>query len=354
MTAVSWYGCDFPSGRIIAELPGVTTDGPLSQRIGSYSSTSLSLDLSARTPGWIAATQSGRALLVACIADDPVWAGLVLPRDRGSSRVATLTATTMESYLDRRYTGSLTLSGDLADIAAGLLSAIVSDTPCMAVSAAPTGVTSSRKYLDSDDQTVFSALTELMGLDAGPEFTVAPAWLSDRTGFTFNIAISPRLGISTANPAAIFDYPGPVVEYSQQESYEGSKGATVVVATGAGEGPSRATSGALTSSLVSIGWPVYEYRFSPGPDITSLSALQSHASSALAAMETGASAWTMVAHLADAPPMGRDWSMGDYVSLVVQPGTSPGHPEGATVSGRVWAWEMDPVAETISPIFLES
>lgn len=350
----TWYGCDWPSGQIVAELPNLVPQAPLARRLGAYTSTSFSLDLSAQIPAWTAATQPGRVLLVACIDDRPMWAGVILPRARGSAPGATLSATTVEGYFARRFTADATFSStDLSTIAAGLLAQIQLTVPCLDISTTLTGTTDSRSYFDSDDKTVLANLAELMALDGGPEFTVEPSWSNDRTAFRMTARIAPRIGSVSPGPTAVFDYPGPVTEYQQQESYEDGKGATVLRATGAGEGDARAVSDTLTSAYVAAGWPVYEYRWSPGSDLTDTDVLDSHAAAALDLMQGGASAWSLTANAVEAPVLGVDWSLGDHVRLMVQPGTSPGHPDGADVTARCWAWEWDTAAQTIAPILIE-
>jgi hypothetical protein len=349
---VSWYGCDFPSGNLVTELPGLTAQGPLSRRLCAYSSCTLQLDLSAQTPDWVAATQGGRAMLVATVDDLPMWAGIVLPRSRGSAATASLTATTAESYLERRYVTDMTLSGDLSDIAAALLNPVTSTVPCIEVETAPTGLTDRRVYTDASDKTIGSALTDLAALDGGPEYTIDPRWRPDRSGFELALRIAPRIGSATATPT-VWDYPGPVIDYEQQEDYSDGKGATDLLATGSGDGTTRVTSAHRISSLTGQGWPIYEYRWSPDPSALSASTLDSYTAAALPLMETGASAWTMTASAATAPQLGVDWTLGDTVRLLVKAGTSPGHPDGADVTARAWAWELDTTMQTVSPILVE-
>jgi hypothetical protein len=351
---IAWYGCDWPSGRIITELPGLVPTGKLSRRLGGYATTSFSLDLSARTTDWIPATQQGRVLLVGVQNDRPLWAGTVQPRARGSAPTSTLSASTVEGYLDRRFTADLAITADLSDIAAALLAQLQATTPCLDISTIPTGIVATRGYYDADDKKVLANLGELMATSGGPEFIIDPQWAPDRLGFRMLARIAPRIGSQDPGPVAVFDYPGPVTEYEQAESYEDGKGATVVRATGAGEGATRAVSATLTSPHVADGWPVYEYRWSPGSDITDVAVLNSHALAALTLMQDGASSWSLTANAGEGPALGADWSLGDQVQLVVQAGTSEAHPDGATITARCWAWDLDTAAGTVTPIIVEA
>lgn len=351
---ITWLACDFRTGYIACELPSLTPTGPLSRRLGTYTTTSFSLVLAGAAAGWTEATDNGRTLLVAVLDGAPVWAGTCTVRgDRGSAPAVTLTATTAEGYLNRRFVPTVAFTGtDLSDIGAGLLAGVLADTPVLDVTVTPAGVTADQSYQASADHSVAAALGDLMALEGGPEWTVDPVWNTDRSGVRLVVRIGPRIG-QQAGPPPVFDFPGAVTAYAQQESYEDGKSATVVQATGAGDGPTRAVSDIITSPLIAQGWPVYEYRWSPGTDITNTTVLTSYARSAADVMQAGASAWSVTAAVAEAPRLGEDWSLGSAVRLLVAPGTAPGHPAGADITARAWAWELDTAAETVSPILLQ-
>lgn len=351
---LTYYACDFLTGLLICELPSLAPQGPLSRRLGTYTSTSFNLDLNGAAPDWPNATQYGRVLIVATAFDQPVWAGSTTTRARGSDPVSGLSFATFEGYLDRRYAGDMTYTAtDLSTIAAGLLAPVEATMPCLDVTATACGTVGDRAYLDSDDKTVYANLTELMGVDGGPEWTVDPVWNPSGNGFRLQARIAPVIGTLTPSPTAVFDYPGCVSTYQEQGSYEDGKGATVVKATGSGEGDARVVSAVYTSSLVAAGWPVYEYRWSPGSDISDVTVLDSHAQAALALMESGSSTWSLTAAVVEAPQLGVDWTLGDNIRLVVAPGESPGHPDGVDITERCWSWSWDTAAQTVAPILVE-
>lgn len=352
---IAWFGCELRSGGIVAELPALRPTGPLGRRLGAPATASFELALDGACRDWEAATQPGRSVLVGVdtTTDIPVWAGTVLVRGRGSARTSDLSCATLEAYLDRRYTGTVDAYGqDTAQIVTALLANPLLYGPPFTVDAPDTGETMTYTVADSDDRTVLSALQELMGMDGGPEWTVDTAWNAARSGFAFPVRVRRRIGVQPADPEAVFDSPGCVAAYTQSESYEQGQGATVVVARGEGEGASRLSSAVYRAdTLIAGGWPQYVHRYTPATGLTDPDALDRHASQALALMSTGASVWSLEAAASAAPRLGETWGLGDTVRLAVA--ASPGHPAGAGIVARCWAWELDPAADRVRPILVE-
>ncbi|MEV6124371.1 hypothetical protein AB0M23_28340 [Streptomyces sp. NPDC052077] len=352
---LSWYGCDLRTGQIIEDLPSLKPTQPLSRRLGASTSATFELALGGAPLGWEAATDQGRTLLVGVdqLTDLPVWAGIVLTRDGGSGPSVTLGTATAEAYLDRRFTGSVTLfQQDQGAIVAALLTAPMSQGPPFVLDDPGTGRLADYTVLDSDDKTVLSALQELMGMEKGPEWTVDVAWADEtHSGFVLPIRVRSSVGTQASRPEAVFDFPGCVSSYVLTESYEQGKGATVVQARGEGEGEARLSSAAQVSPLEDAGWPRYVHRYTPASGLTDPDKLTAHAVKSLRAMETGGQAWQIDAVASQAPRLGRDWGLGDAVLLAVD--SSPRHPAGAEVIARAWSWELDPAADRIRPILIE-
>lgn len=350
---ITWYGADFMSGQIIAELPCLRLSGSLDRRLGEYTSATFDVILDGAPLNWQAATAPGSAMIVGVWDGTPGWAGYIPPRTRGSAATASITASTIEAYLDRRYTGTLTLtSTDEATIAATLLGVAQTGLSSLDIDAPTTGTLRDRSYADSDDKTIYSALTELSGVEDGPEWTINPTWNSDHSGFRLVATVRKKIGTQDTSPQAVFSMPGAVTVYQASESFEDGKGATVVLATGNGEGDGgRATSAVYQATAP--GWPTYEYRFSPSASITSADVLNEHAAAALDELQAGTTSWTLTARASRAPHLGTEWSLGDNVRLQVDRGKSLGHPDGVDVVARALGWSLDPVADTISPLLLQ-
>lgn len=352
---VQWLGCELATGDIVEELRAVIPSGPLARRLGAYSTTGFRLDLAGAPPSWEAATDPGRTMLV-CVADgEPVWAGMVLTRAGGSAGTVELACATPEAYFDRRYAQAHTWTSqdESSVIAAGLIGDTQVDGLALTVDAVATGTLRSRTYLDDDDTTVLSRLSELMGVDGGPEWTVDLRWRdASETSVELVARVRSKIGVQSAQPGAVFTFPGDVKGYSLAESYEQGKGATVVRARGQGEGDSRYTSAdQVASDLIAAGWPRYEHRWTPSTSITSTSTLTAHAAAALTLMRAGARVWSVDAVASRAPRLGRDWALGDMVGLHVI--SSPRHPAGISVTARAWGWEWDIAADVVRPVMVE-
>ncbi|MET7649304.1 hypothetical protein ABZS83_37980 [Streptomyces sp. NPDC005426] len=353
---LAWYACDFRTGQITEDLPSLKPTGPLTKQLGKHTSSTFELGLGGAPPGWEEATAEGRSLLVGVdtAIDQPVWAGMVLTRDGGSGQTVSLGTATPEAYLDRRYTGDQTLiQQDQAGVITALMTAPLTQGPPFVMDAPPTGVLMDYTVQDSDDRTVLSALTEIMGLNGGPEWTVDIAWAdAAHSGFILPVRVRPAIGLQYPEPEAVFDFPGSVSVYTLAESYEQGKGATVVQARGEGEGAGRLTSDPqIATDLEAAGWPRYVYRYTPASGITDPTQLTAHSSKSLGVMKTGASVWSLEAVASRAPRLGRDWGIGDTVRVAVE--TSPRHPRGANIVARAWAWELDPSNDRIKPILVQ-
>jgi hypothetical protein len=352
---LAWYGCDLRTGGIVEDLRSLKPTGALSRKLGDTTTLQFELNLPGAPSGWDAATAPGRSVFVAVdtATDTPIWAGAVLAREGGSVQTAQLGAATLERYLDSRYPGTQTLiATDQAAVISALVTPALTGGPPIIIDAPATGVTMNYLTQDGDDKTILSCLKEIMGLEGGPEWTIDVQWNATHDGFAFPLRVRPTIGTQTQTPEGTFDLPGCVSSYTLSESYEDSKGATVVTARGEGEGTSRLTSSAHeATALIAGGWPRWEYRYTPATGVTDPDQLEAHAAQSLTLMQQGAQVWSIEAVASKAPRLGSDWALGDSVRLAVQ--TSPRHPQGVDVVARCWAWELDPSADRIRPILVE-
>ncbi|MFD1278010.1 hypothetical protein ACFQ51_56680 [Streptomyces kaempferi] len=324
MTAVelAWYGVDLRSGGIVEDLPALTPSGALSRKLGDSTTVQASLYLPGAPAGWDEATTPGNSLLVAVdtATDTPVWAGALLTREGGGAQTVQLGAATLERYLDSRFPGTQTLFGaDQAAVISALVTPALTNGPPIVIDAPSTGVTMDYLTQDGDDKSILSCLKEIMGLDAGPEWTIDVAWNATHSGFRFPLRVRPAIGTQVATPEGTFDFPGCVSSYTLTESYEDGKGATAVIARGEGEGSSRLTSSPHeATALITSGWPRWEYRFTPATGVTDPDQLEAHAAKTLALMARGAQVWSIEAVASRAPRLGRDWTLGDTVHLAIE------------------------------------
>lgn len=352
---LTWYGCDMRTGNIVEDLPSLKPSGALSRRLGAQTTLQLDLALDGAPAEWESATAPGRALLVAVdtLTGTPLWGGPVLTRDGGNGDSIQLGAATMEAYLDARYPGTQTLIGtDQASVVTALVTPALTSGPPIVIDAVATGTVMDYLTYDGDDKTILSCLAEIMGLDGGPEWTIDIAWNGNQSGFAFPLRVRQQIGVQSSTPEAVFDFPGCISSYTYAESYEQGKGATRVTARGEGEGSSRLTSPPQeATALTSLGWPVWEYRYTPSSGITNPDQLTAHAVKSLALMNQGAQVWSVQAVASRAPRVGVDWGLGDCIHVAVD--HSRRHPTGRDLVARCWSWELDTGADTVRPILVE-
>ncbi|MFF1281043.1 hypothetical protein [Streptomyces sp. NPDC058299] len=352
---LAWYGCDLRTGGIVEDLPSLKPQGALGRKLGSQTTLQLDLALAGAPAEWEAATAPGRSLLVAVdmLTDTPLWGGPVLTRDGGTADSVQFGAATMEAYLDGRYPGDQTLIGaDQASVVSALVTPALAGGPPIVIDAVATGTTMDYLSYDGDDKSILSCLNEVMGLDGGPEWTIDIAWNASHSGFQFPLRVRKTIGAQSPSPEAVFDFPGSVSDYTISESYEQGKGATRVIARGEGEGISRLSSAPQeAAALTSLGWPVWEYRYTPASGITDPDQLTAHAVKSLALMNQGAQVWSVQAVASRAPRVGVDWGLGDCIHIAVD--HSRRHPAGRDVVARCWSWELDAGADTVRPILVE-
>ncbi|MGZ0151870.1 hypothetical protein ACXJJ3_32760 [Kribbella sp. WER1] len=349
-----WYGADLVTGNIIEELPFVP-GGPISRVIGAYTSLQGTLALPDSPAGWEAATEPGRVMLVCVRAEDemPLWGGIVIGRSGGTNFTIELSLVSIEGYFDRRFVKA---RDNEQRNASGIALNLVFDIPesiGLTWLAYTSDLTLDREYTDTSDQTVYSQLTELMGLQGGPEWTVDILWKNaNHTAFDKRFHVEQTIGRgSWDNPEAVFDFPGNVVEYTLSEDFTSDKGANHIEYFGDGEGDTRpAGVPARATDLLAAGWPRYEFRRTiAGADEDD--DLTKHAAEALTWMKQGARIVTLVGRASEAPRLEVAWSLGSPVKLEVS--ESPRHPNGYSLTARAIGWELDTLDGTVTPMLEE-
>lgn len=377
---ITWHSFDLRSGRRGMRLHTAKM-GSVSRIIGEHTDTSIDVrcydpvletstiglsTTAGMVVGWEAATEPGRALLVALDEhDQPVWGGVNMRRtsvtDAGNTgEWVTCQPASLEAYLDRRYVTDLAFSNvDQALIAQAVVESIDDGGIALTVDAPLSGTRRDRTYSDDEDKTVLSVLADLMAVENGLEFTVDLEWAdADHTVMNKIVRFRERLG---RDSDVTFWMPGNIASATLVEDYTPEFGANDVLATSSGQGRSRPTSDhQVDEDLLAAGWARYERRFSPSTSITRKSTLNAHASAELAIMRDGLTQLDVTLDHSTAPLPGRDWHLGDTLNLVL---TSPRWPAYIDSDGRLrpgletssrctgWTWDFD--AGTVTPQLLE-
>lgn len=354
---IRWISCDLVTGRITEELPDLKPSGSFSDVLGAVTTTQFTLPIPLPTSptgrfNWIGATEPGRSMLVALDdLDEPFWAGRITRRRGGTGATLQLGTESLHGYLDTRYVGDHEWTGqdDTSVIAAGLLADADIEGIGLIVDAPASGQLRDRTYKNKDNKTIYRTLSELSGVVDGPEWTIDLAWEDgDQLVVTKTARVRPRIGIAAAEPEAVFETTTQSVfetvgsseaAYDYDEDYTAGKGANHVVAYSSGQGDEQPFSTpARDETLLSQGWPRYEYRFQPSSSITDTSVLDSHAQAKLAVMRLGGRAWVIDARWSAYPRLGVDWHIGDDIGWNL---VGHRHPDGVVGTGRAIGWSAD-------------
>jgi hypothetical protein len=367
-----WVSTEARTGEIIDDLQDLNVTS-VKQTIGQYESTTatLPIDTQDATPGWQRATQRGATHLI-LLDDNPsdpahgipsIGYGIIRNKPDHTDLLA-LDIATCEAYLDRRY-----INDDLSytnvgqnDIAADLINRYVLDGASglngipIRVQYTTAGSGQQRTlttWKAASDKTVYSALTELSGLEGGPEWYIGWEWQHNPERITPVFYVGDRVGAAAPaglGPAATFEMPGPVTSFKFVDDYSAGKGANSVIATSTAQGNTRPQSPAQTASDPSM--PTFEYRWSPSTSITDVSTLTSHAGSALTNMQDGAVSVAMTANSNDAPLLGVDYHLGDDIGIVV---VAPAWPDGLEGTARMVSYERTlGMTPTITPALVNA
>lgn len=339
---LSWVSVDLSTGAILTDLPNFVCS-QVATVIGQYTTASGELPVGgtgddAPPENWDRALLEGASALV-LVDDDqdgttprPLWGGYISRRIQSLGDAVPVSLASLELYLDSRYVGDVTYTATgQNEIVADLIDQFVNDgSITIRVEHDGAGTARDRTYKDISDKSIYSVLTELMGVEDGPEWTIGWEWTHDPERITPVLYVggadgAAHLGTPVPDgfgPSATFEAPGPVVRAELTRDYGKGKGATKVKATSTANGDTRPESPA---QVVTSERPTFEHRFAPSTSITQIPTLTSHAQAALAQMAAGARALTMAAVVQDAPRLNVDWFIGDDIGYVI------GGPEAETI-----------------------
>jgi hypothetical protein len=352
----AWVSTEARTGQIITDLPNLTLPS-VKQTIGQYESTTATLPINAEDApdNWRRATQRGAAHLI-LLDDNPADPAHGIPSigyeiiryKPDHTDLLQLDLATVEAYLDRRF-----IKDDLVytnvgqnDIAADLINRYVLDgaggkngIPIRVQYTTP-GAGKQRTlttWTAISDKSVYSALTELSGLDGGPEWYIGWEWQHNPERITPVFYVGDRIGTPAAaglGPNATYELPGAITSFALPDDYSSGKGANEVIAVSTAQGNTRPQSPPQSAPDPSM--PTFEYRWTPSTSIIDVSVLTSHASAALTDMKDGAVALLMTANSDESPMLGVDYNLGDDIGFNV---TAPAWPDGVAGTARLFSYE---------------
>jgi hypothetical protein len=339
LLAYSWIAVDAFTGAPLAELPDFTVDtvslvlGQTQTAVGSFPIAS-----DATPVDWLFSTEPW-SVAICLLSDDapnPIGGWYINYRDRDQTDAMTIPLVTAEGYFERRWVGTpgAFTSVDQNTIAGTLVTLYAATPPVGSTGLSGMPITvnvvggagnaiTRTEYKDTNDQTLATALQELMGVKDGPEYTVTWVHLTSPERYLPVFNVGTRIGSPVTaglGPQAVFEMGGTseggsVTSVTLTEDYSSGKGANFVTATGMvaadGTRPQQSVS-AVGSRRLAI-----EYRWNPSTSITSASDLLAHALQTLPLMQNGSRALTLSTIASEGPILGKDWFMGDTVGYSI-------------------------------------
>ena len=324
----------------------------------AYATAPARLIVTAETdPEWLAATRPGDAMIVLLANDAPIWGGVVTGRVRNGADNVDLTLTTIPGYWRRRFVGNETFAAVDQNVIVGTLATnygAFEGTPLI-VDIAPSAFTRNRTYYDDDDKSLFDALSELSGVENGPEWVVE--WsvqdYGGQVAYWPVLVVRDRLGTTPnagMDPESTWSFPGAIMKCTLTEDYSDGRGANDIMAvSSAVENVRPQSAHATVPGDDRIKW---EDRFTPSTSIAEVSRLTSHALAKLARISDG-SRLVELPLIAESARPGVDYRIGDIVGIRIgASGESlPAYPDGGLIArARVVGFRADPLGvETVTP-----
>lgn len=360
-----WIATKLTTGEVLADLPGLQVDSVKAQ-IATYQTTTAVLPMSSAPENWLRSTLHGATVFNAIddITNVPVWGGFITRRPRNLGDSLSLSVATVEAYSDRRFVGNETYTGEDQNL---IVSAMVTKylaagsnggIPIRVEVMGSPGAVRDRTYTDISDKTIYSCLTELYGVEGGPEWTIGWEWQHNPERITPILYVGTRLGQSPMpglDPNAVFQTPGAVNDLELQEDYSASNAGNDFMATSTASADTRPQSDHVV--VADPERPTFERRWSPSTSITDVATLNQHAQSMAALQAGGTNTLSLSAVVKDGVRLGTDWSIGDDIKYVVGGvdssgrDTVPQFPRGSEGVARAIGWQLDfGEVDVITPI----
>lgn len=366
---VQWVACSAKTGVVITDLPDIVV-GDIESVMMGYATTQATLPVAyraglsdaqkvAHSETLLEATEPGAVYLVLLEDSVPTWGALVARRQSNQGDSWTLALGTVETYFRRRFVGDLEYTNeDQCAIVEALATLYAADEIPLTVAAAASSRLRDRNYLDKLDKSLLSILSELAGVENGPEWAIT--WqtcdVDGQTAYCPVLVVADRLGSEPApglDPAITWDMPGSFATFEFSEDYSDGSGANDVMAVSSAAAEIRPQS----EHVVTVDTrPKFEMRFTPSTSITQTETLNEHAErkSAQVANGTRTLQMTLKPGAAGIRP-GIDYQLGDTIGFVIGgPGVFlPTFPHGMSGRGRVTSWKRAFNPPSVTPTLTE-
>lgn len=183
-------------------------------------------------------------------------------------------------------------------------------------------------------KTYRSAMDELANTSDGFDWTIDIARVGGVYTRTLRVGY-PQLGSTDLNTAVVFEYPGSITNYWQNDGT--NSGGTNIFGLGAGEGSTMITSEVIHQDLLDSNFPRFDFDVS-FKDINNATILAANTARAAITHRGVAPAITIEAR-ANIEPVFGSYGLGDNAKLIFN---DPRHPNGEIFTSRIYGWEYNP------------
>lgn len=331
---------DVLTNSVIEEIPcwGVTIAEGLD---GGEFRGSFALDLTNKNnDDLVSASIPGKCYVVVERNGVPIWGGIIWSRTyQSQAKSVQLYARTMDQYLTKRLVlNDVTYTAlEQRNIFRNLLSDVQADpnaTNWLLPSLFDTVVLADFEVAGSELRTYKEAIDQLATTETGFEWRINVTRESGNYVWTVQVGF-PVLGQPLNDNSVVFEYPGNVLNYWQNDTIGGA--GTNIFAKGAGEGENMPQVEVVHQDLLDNGFPRYDQDIA-FKTISSIDRLEELALIQANLRKVPMPVYT-VEMKADRTPEFTEWSLGDYCRLSFK---DPLHPVGLTYSTRILKWDYTP------------
>ncbi len=340
---VTYHVADLVTGRVLDTLP---LSGEVSKAIGDAGSQSWSVAVADdRTPpDWLDLLQPVQRMIVAEWRGQLIQGWVIVGLKIGEPSVE-INGVTLDRVLEKVFvrTGEW-YSIDEAQIAAEVAAQVLVPDGGWLVEYTTTGTLVDFYATTDGAVTVKSALDSIGATDTGPRWLTDVAWEAGQEGRTVRKVLRLAHELGEYRPHARFT--GAMIEsYTRSHDWSSDYAALRVWATTEGT-TGTGFAGPYESAKLIAGWHPWE-SFVSFTDLDDAQ-LARRATAALGQREDGATVWEVTCRLDDAPLLLDDWTIGDTVTIAVEPNEYD--PLGGELVARVEGWTLDDAARTITPV----
>lgn len=331
---------DILTGEVIEEIPcfGVTMSDSID---GGEFRGSFSLDMTGKdNRDLVAGTIPGKTFVVVERNGVPVWGGMNWSRTyQSQAKSMQLYAKTMDQYPSKRFLDEdITYTNmDRRNIFLDLLDQMMTDpnSPQWDVPGAfSTDIPVNFEIAGSELRTYKEAFDNLSITTNGFEWRVVVS--KSGGGYAWQVLMGyPTIGQPLGDASVVFEYPGNILNYWQNDTVGGS--GTNIYAIGAGEGDSMPSVEFVHQDMLDAGFVRLDQDVSM-KDIQDEDQLEGLGMYQAQLRKVPMAVYT-VEMKADREPQFTDWVVGDYCKLAFD---DPMHPEGLVHPARILKYEYTP------------